>query len=65
MKYKIGDHLVLHSQDGNDYYIKIVNINEFRPSTEKYAVDMYLNDIYYGDIYFCGDELLNKCELLN
>lgn len=65
MKYKVGDKLILHSQDKNDYYINVVNINEFRPPNEIYGVDMFLNDVYYGDVYFCGEDFLDKCELLD
>ena len=64
-EYKIGDKLILHSMDGKDYEIEIVNINEYRPPEQKYGVDMYCNGVYYGDIYFCDEEFLNKCEVNN
>lgn len=63
--YKIGDKLVLHSRDGHDYKVEVVNVNDFRPPEERYGVDMW-NDkgVYYGDVYFCGEDFLNKCTLV-
>lgn len=61
---KVGDKFILHSKDGHDYTIKIVNINRFREPDMKYALDVYdLNgNGISNDVVFCGDELLNKCE---
>lgn len=61
---KIDDKFILHSQDGNDYIIKIVNINFYREPDMKYALDVYdKNGISISnDVMFCGDELLRKCE---
>lgn len=63
--YKVGDKLVLHSVNGHDYDVEIVNINEFRPPEEMYGVDIYDDQhVYYGDVYFCGKEFLDKCEVV-
>lgn len=63
--YKVGDKLVLHSENGHDYDIEVININEFRPPEEIYGVDIYDDrGVYYGDVYFCGEDFLNKCEVV-
>ena len=69
MNVKIGDELIFHSSNGEDYRIKIININEYRPPETKYAVDI-CNEIgktWYsdtvGDYYFCGDDFIEKCEM--
>ena len=60
---KEGDKYILHSENGMDYSIEIVSVNDFRPPEEKYAADVYDgNGIYAGDVMFFGDEFLNKCE---
>ena len=61
---KVGDKFILHSQDGHDYKMEIVNINEFREPDMKYAFDAYdeAGNSISNDVMFCGDGLLNKCE---
>ena len=60
---KEGDKYILHSENGMDYSIEIVSVNDFRPPEEKYAADVYDgNGIYAGDVMFFGDDFLNKCE---
>ena len=55
-KPKVGDHYILHSEDGNDYDIEIVNVNEFRPPDMLYATDVCCNGkSCYDDIVFLGD----------
>ena len=63
-KVNVGDKFILHSQDGHDYAIEIVNINDFREPDMKYAFDAYdeKGNPISNDVLFCGDELLNKCE---
>jgi hypothetical protein len=67
MNVKVGDELILHSSNGKDYPVKIVNINEYRPPEMKYAVDIYSEGTWYSDAmndyYFCGDDLIEKCEM--
>ena len=60
---KVGDKYVLHSENGMDYSIKIVNVNDFRETSMKYGADVYdENGIYAGDVTFFGEDLLAKCE---
>lgn len=60
---KVGDKYILHSENGMDYSIEIVNINNFREPDMKYGADVYDgNGIYAGDVMFFGDDFLNKCE---
>ena len=60
---KVGDRYILHSENGTDYDIEIVNINEFREPNMKYGADVYdSNGVYAGDVTFFGDDFLNKCE---
>ena len=62
---QVGDKYILHSSNGLDYDIEIVNINQFRPLDEIYAIDVYQGGInVYGDVIFVGDAFLNKCELV-
>ena len=63
MQVSVGDKYILHSENGMDYNIKIVNINDFRPDDEKYGADVYDgNGNYAGDVMFFGDDFLQKCE---
>lgn len=63
-KIKVGDRFILHSQDGNDYTMEIVNINDYREPDMKYAFDAYdeNGNSISNNVLFCGDELLNTCE---
>ena len=69
-KPKVGDHYILHSEDGNDYDIKIINIsedgndydikiidvNECRPPDMLYATYVFCNGKNcYEDVVFLGD----------
>ena len=55
-KPKTGDHYILHSEDGNDYDIKIINVNEYRPPDMLYATDIYCDGkSWCNDIVFLGD----------
>lgn len=64
---KEGDAYILHSEDGNDYVIRIFNINECREPSMKYAIDWFLNNVRLNnDVNFVGDEFfimnINKLE---
>ena len=63
-KVKVGDRFILHSQEGHDYTMEIVNINDYREPDMKYAFDAYdeNGNSISNDVLFCGDELLNTCE---
>lgn len=66
MEVKVGDKYILHSENGMDYNIKIVSVNNFRPDDSKYGADVYDgNGIYAGDVMFFGDDFLQKCEKIN
>lgn len=61
---QVGDKYILHSSNGLDYDIEIVNINQFRPIDEIYAIDVYHKGTnVYGDVMFVGDKFINKCTL--
>lgn len=63
MEVKVGDKYILHSENGMDYNIKIVSVNDSRPDDSKYGADVYDgNGIYAGDVMFFGDDFLQKCE---
>ena len=66
MTVKVNDELILHSKNGKDYLIKIININEYRDPDMKYACDLMVDGVWYtdayGDYYFCGDEFIQQCE---
>lgn len=61
---KVGDKYILHSSNGMDYSIEIINVSNFRPPEEKYGIDVYDgNGVYAGDVMFIGDEFLNRCDV--
>ena len=63
---KVGDKYILHSKNGMDYNIEIVNVNDYREPSMKYGADVYDgNGTYAGDIMFFGDDFLGKCEKVN
>lgn len=60
---KVGDKYILHSANGMNYIIDVVNVNDFREPDMKYGVDVYnSNGAYAGDVMFVGDNFLSKCE---
>ena len=61
---EVGDKYILHSTNGKNYNIKIINVSDFRPPDMKYAIDIIdENGFYcYDDVLFCDDDfLINKC----
>ena len=59
---KVGDKFILHSSNGMDYKIEVVNINEYREPSMKYGVDMWDgNGNYAGEVLFVSDDFLNEC----
>ena len=64
MGVEVGDRFILHSMNGLDYDIEVVNVNMCRPPDQIYAIDMWLNDqAVYNDVVFVGDEFIEKCEV--
>jgi hypothetical protein len=66
MKVKENDILYLDSENGLTYKIDIININDFREPSMKYAIDLIdCNGVRYsesyGDYYFCGQDFIDKC----
>lgn len=60
---KVRDKYILHSKNGTDYYIEIMNVNDFREPDMKYGVYVHdVNGIYADDVQFIGDKFLEKCE---
>ena len=62
----INDKFILHSENGKDYTIKVVNINTYRPPEQKYVVDVWDDQGQYaGDVKFVSDMffLLNREKL--
>lgn len=58
---KVGDKYILYSGKDVSYYIKIVNVNDFREPNMKYAIDICNeNGTYFDDVMFVGDEFLSK-----
>lgn len=63
---KVGDKYILHSVNGMDYHIKIINVNEYREPSMRYACDVCDdNGVYVDDVRFCGEGLLKNCEKVN
>ena len=60
---KVGDKFILHSANGMDYKIEIVNVNYYREPSMWYACDVTdENGVSSDDVIFCGDDVINKCE---
>ena len=60
---KVGDKYILHSSNGMDYDIEVINVNDFREPSMKYGIDVYdSNGVYAGDVLFVDDVFLDKCE---
>ena len=60
---KVRDKYILHSVNGMDYVIEIINVNDCREPSMRYAVDVVDgNGVQSPDLIFCGDELISKCE---
>ena len=59
----VGDNYILHSSNGMDYSIEVVNVNDFREPSMKYGIDMYDgNGTYAGDVLFVGESFFSNCE---
>ena len=63
---KVGDKYILHSSNGMDYSIKVVNVNDYREPSMKYGIDVYDgNGTYAGDVLFVGEGFFSSCEKVN
>lgn len=63
MEIKVNDKFVFHSENGMDYQIKVININDYREPSMKYACDIWDgNGNYAGDVTFVGDDFFNNYE---
>lgn len=61
MEIKKGDRFILHSTNGVDYEIEIVNVNNCRPPDMKYAFDIMVDGKnIYSDVVFQGDDWFNR-----
>lgn len=66
MKYKERDEFILHSENGKDYKLCIININNCRPPDMIYALDVWDEDgTPFIDEVFVGKEVLDKCERID
>lgn len=59
----VGDKYILHSSNGMDYNIEVVNVNDFREPSMKYGIDVYDgNGTYAGDVLFVGENFFSNCK---
>ena len=57
----VNDEYVLHSQNGMDYKIIVISINNFREPSMKYGLDVWDgNGVYCGDVMFVGDDFFEN-----
>ena len=66
MEVKVGDKYVLHSKNGMNYCISIVNVSEYRCREERYGA--YICDENGNcdkDIFFFDDNFLTMCKKIN
>lgn len=62
----VGDKFILHSSNGMDYIIEVINVNDFREPSMRYGIDVCDgNGVYADDVMFVDDAFLNKCEKIN
>lgn len=60
-KIEVDDEFIFHSKNGEDYKIRVININEFRDPWMKYGCDIWDgNGTYVGDVVFMGDDFFNE-----
>lgn len=61
-----GEKYILHSENNHDYTIEIINVNDFREPSMKYAGEVYDENgkPVYNDVQFFGDDFLERCERL-
>lgn len=65
MQVKSGDRFILHSENGKDYEIRVINVNEYREPGMECACDIFLDGLSVNkDVWFCSEEFLlsEKCE---
>lgn len=63
---KRGDKFILHSVNGMDYKIEIINVNDYREPSMRYACDVTDgNGIKSEDVMFFSEALIRKCEKIN
>ena len=63
MMAKNGDRFILHSENGLDYDIEVVNVNPYRPPDMQYAIDVFLNgESVYEDVMFVSEEFFKPLE---
>ena len=57
----VGDKYILHSSNGMDYDINVVNVNYCREPGMEYACDVIDgNGIHSDDVMFFGDEFFSQ-----
>lgn len=61
---KFNDEFILHSKNGMDYKIIVVNINDLREPSMKYGLDVWDgNGVYAGDVLFVGDSFFHNNDI--
>lgn len=53
-RFDVDDRVIVHTEAA-DYHGKVVNVSEYRPPKEKYAIDL---DVYKDDYVFVGEDML-------
>jgi hypothetical protein len=61
-----GDVLYLDSENGLRYKVEVININDYREPSMKYAIDLVQENgarytDAYGDYAFVGQDFIDKC----
>ena len=59
----VGDKYILHSANGKNYHIEVVNVSDYREPAMRYAVDVSNEEgVHSDDFMFVSDDLLCQCE---
>jgi hypothetical protein len=66
MEVKDADVLYFDSENGLTYKVEVINVNDYREPSMKYAIDLIdgngrrFSDAY-GDVRFVGQDFIDKC----
>ena len=60
---EVGDKFMLHVPNSTPWNIEVININEYRPPDEKYAVDISTASQPIFETLFCGDDFFTQSNI--
>lgn len=62
----VRDRFVFYSDNGMDYTIEVINVNNYREPSMRYACEVCDgNGVYASDVMFFSEDFLNNCERID